>query len=96
MYLLTARSSWSDPEPVERVTFRDRDEALAWRTALLYPIVDVIDIGDAGRCPGRARAWEAPLGHRFAGQPEVCGDCRAPADMLYQPGTYIEREPDHR
>ena len=93
--------------PTIWATFDARGDAMAAADALPFPIVDVRDIGEAGRCPSRPLTRPTPdqpsLGHRFdvqsplPGRPEDarCMDCGAYMDELYVHGTYLTRPADN-
>lgn len=108
MYTVTVYASW-DALSLKRVrlhgTFQLRGAAMEAADTCAYPIVDVRDIGSAGRCPARPSividGVLEPQGHRFACAPVTgnrweCGDCQADQDDLYMPGTFEARPPDDR
>lgn len=87
--------------PTLWATFSRLGLAIEAREAATFPIVDVLDVGEPGRCPRRPTT-DDPHGHRFdvqaggTGRPgdARCMDCGAWQDELYLPGTYIPRPPD--
>lgn len=100
MYLFTAYPSHADAARgayVIRESFALRGQAIEAREACPYPVADVIDIGEAGRCPARPLVDGQPQGHAFEfGLPaDRCRFCRAPDSALYIRGTYLPKPPDH-
>jgi hypothetical protein len=114
MYVVRTWASWSLRETSPHVptiwgTFDTLGAAIRAREDSPFPIVDVLDIGTAGRCPRRGTAIGAdgnpnPLGHRFdvqTGTPANrpgdarCSDCGAWQDELYRAGTYVPRPVDN-
>ena len=106
MYTVTVYASW-DALAKGRVrlhgTYQARGAAMEVADSCAYPIVDVRDIGAAGRCPARPHEADGtPPGHRFSGEQWIgpvtaapaCKDCQALQSDLYVDGTYIPRDPD--
>lgn len=115
MYAVRAWGSWSlygqsPTVPTLWATFDLRGAALEAADSVPYPIVDVRDIGEPGRCPGRPQLPIAQ-GHRFDVQDTRgarmvsnlprhhddarCSDCGAWMNELYVPGTYLWRPADN-
>lgn len=105
MYSVIVYASW-DALAKGRIrlegTFRQRGAAMEAADACAYPIVDVRDIGEAGRCPARPHLPEGemhvPQGHRLVCTPETgneweCRDCRARHEDLYEGTTYMPKPP---
>lgn len=103
MYQVVAYASHSDADAgriARRATFTRREDAMALRESMPFPIVDVNDIGEAGSCPRAAVSWDR--GHAFEaiGRNEHaesiwrCGQCGAHADSIYIAGTLIPRPAD--
>lgn len=99
MYQVLAFRSHADVRETifrDRLTFTRLEDALLYREASDCPIVDVVDVGEPGRCPRRPVTGDGPQGHRFDVQsdPVACSDCGAHMDALYVAGTYLPKEAD--
>jgi len=110
MYSVIVYASW-DALAKGRIrlegTYSLRGRAMEAADACAYPIVDVRDIGEAGRCPARPHISDGtglrlvPQGHRFSGEEWIgpvtreptCKDCQARQSDIYIDGTYVPREP---
>jgi hypothetical protein len=105
MYSVVVYASW-DALAKGRIrlqgTFQLRGAAMEAADACAYPIVDVRDIGEAGRCPARlSHSNGDPRGHRFSGEEWIgpvtreptCRDCQARQADLYFDGTYVPLPP---
>lgn len=109
MYVVRAWASHALRESSPHVptlwgTFDRLGDAIQAREDVPFPIVDVLDLGALGDCPGRRVSSGERYGHRFdvqTGQPAHrpgdarCSDCGAWQDELYVTGTYLPRPADN-